>query len=63
MKFAALVALRLTSIVLGLASAKLTKVLSSLGNHILEQLHLDSSQLLSWLLMSVIVVGKSRRST
>jgi hypothetical protein len=47
MKFAALVALRLTSIVLGLASAKLTKVLSSLGNHILEQLHLDSSQLLS----------------
>jgi hypothetical protein len=62
-ELAALVALWLTSIVLGLASAKLPKVFSSLGNHILEQLHLDSPQLLPCVLMSVVMFGISRRCT
>jgi hypothetical protein len=53
MEFAALVALRLASIVLRLASAELSKILCSLWHDVLEQLHLDSPQLLSWLLMSV----------
>jgi len=52
MELAALVALRLAPTVLCFASAELTKVFSSLGHDVLEQLHLDSAQLLSWLLMS-----------
>lgn len=53
MELAALVALRLPPAVLGLASAKLSKVLSSLGYNVLEQLHLDPPQLLPCVLMSV----------
>jgi hypothetical protein len=54
MKFAAFITLRLPSIVLGLAGAKLSKILSCLWNHILVQLHLDPPQLLPCLLMSVV---------
>lgn len=53
MKLATLVALWLATTVFGLACAKLTKVLSSLGYYILEQFDLDSPQLFPWLLMSV----------
>jgi hypothetical protein len=53
MEFAALVALRLAPIVLRLTGAELSEILSSLGHHILVQLHLDPPQLLPWLLMSV----------
>lgn len=56
MKLAALVALGLSAIVLGFARAELSKILGSLRNDILEQLHLDSAQLLAWMLMSVILL-------
>lgn len=56
MKLAALVALGLSAIVLGFASAELAKILGSLWNDIFEQLHLDSAQLLAWVLMSVILL-------
>ena len=59
MKFTAFVALRLTTVILRLPGAKLTKVLSSLGHDVLVQLHLDPSQLLPCLLMSVTIVGKT----
>jgi hypothetical protein len=48
MDFAPFIALRLTSIILGLTGAELTEVLGSLGHHVLEQFHLDSSELLPW---------------
>ena len=47
MELAALVALRLASWVLCLAGAELTEVLGSLGDDVLEQLYLDSAQLLT----------------
>jgi hypothetical protein len=53
MKFAAFVALWLTTAVLGLSSTELTKVLSCLGHNILEQFHLNPPQLLPCRLMSV----------
>lgn len=53
MKLAALVALRLSPIVLSLAGAELSKIFCSLGNYILVQLHLDPPQLLPCVLMSV----------
>lgn len=43
MELAPLVALRPPSVVLRLAGAELAEVLSSLGRHIFEQLHLDSA--------------------
>jgi hypothetical protein len=42
MELAALVALWLPPAVLGLSSAELAEVLSSLWHHIFEQFHLDS---------------------
>lgn len=57
MELAALVALRLSAPILGLASAELAKILSSLRHNVLVQLHLDPSQLLPCLLMSVIISG------
>jgi hypothetical protein len=53
MELAALVALRLATVILCFARAKLPKVFSSLGHYILVQLHLDPAQLLPCLLMSV----------
>lgn len=41
MELARFVALRLAPVVLGLAGAELTEVLSSLGNYIFEQFELD----------------------
>lgn len=41
------VALWLAAVVLGFSSAELTEVLSSSGDDILEQLHLDAPKLLS----------------
>jgi hypothetical protein len=46
MELAAFVALRLSSVVLGLTRAELAKVLCCLGDDIFEQLHLDPPQLL-----------------
>ena len=43
----AFVALRLAPIVLGLSGAELAKILSGSWNHVLEQFHLDASQLLT----------------
>ena len=50
MELAAFVTLRLATTILCLACAKLAKVLSRLGHYILEQLHLDPPQLLSYCL-------------
>ncbi len=47
MKLATLVPLRLTAIILCLASAELAKVFRSLGHNVLEQLHLDAAQFLT----------------
>jgi hypothetical protein len=63
MELAALVALRLPATILCLARAELAKVLSSLGHYILEQLHLDSPQLLPCSLMSVTMFGVTGRSS
>jgi len=47
MELGAFVALWLASTVSRLTSAELTKVLGSLGDNILEQLHLDPAKLLA----------------
>lgn len=44
MEFAALVALGVSQMVLGLACTVLTEVFGSLWHNILEELHLDSAQ-------------------
>jgi hypothetical protein len=54
-ELAPFVTLRLPSIVLGLTSAELSKVLSCLRDYVLVQLHLDPTQLLSCITMSVVV--------
>ena len=48
MELASLVSLRLSPRVLTLPGAKLAEVLCSLRNHVLEQLHLDPPQLLTY---------------
>jgi hypothetical protein len=47
MKLAPLVALRLATCVLGLASTELAEILSGLGDNVFEQFHLDSAKLLA----------------
>lgn len=54
MELAAFVTLRLPSIILRLTGTELSKILCSLGNYVLIQLHLDPPQLLPYVLMSVI---------
>jgi hypothetical protein len=70
MKFAALVPLRLSPIVLGLTRTELSKVFSCLGYHILEQLHLNPPQLLPcfayvshWSLASRATLSRSTTGT
>ena len=53
MELAALVALWLTAVVLGLSGAELTKVLGCLWYNVLVQFHLNPPQLLSYQLVSV----------
>jgi hypothetical protein len=57
MELAAFVALRLSSVVLGLTSAELAEVLDCLGHDIFEQFHLDPPQLLPCCLCQSPIVG------
>jgi hypothetical protein len=53
-ELAALVALGLSAVVLGLAGAELAEVLGSLWDYIFEEFHLDPAQLLAWWGVSAI---------
>jgi len=50
MELAALVALWLTPVVLGLTGTELAEVLGGLWDHVLEQLHFDAAQFLTCVL-------------
>lgn len=59
-EFAALIALRLTTIVLSLSGTELTEVFGCLGNDVFEQFHLNSPQLLAC--QPVLAARRERKS-